>query len=41
VHVTDPDHAVVVHTLLFDGIPQFGRRWGNAVKINRGVESAP
>jgi hypothetical protein len=28
VHVTDPDHAVVVYTLLFDGVPEFGRRSG-------------
>ena len=34
VHVTDPDHAVVVYTLLFDGVPEFGRRSGNAVKID-------
>jgi hypothetical protein len=28
VQVTDPDHAVVVYTLLFDGVPEFGRRSG-------------
>jgi hypothetical protein len=34
VQVTDPDHAVVVYTLLFDGVPQFGRRSGNAIRID-------
>lgn len=34
IRLSDPEHAVVDYTLLFNGQPQFGRRTGAAVKID-------